>query len=177
MVDQGIQRGARQGVIPPRQLLFIGLAMVALIAIMVYMSFNALPRNTEAGLSVNSSTVSSRLASAPDQVSVGGDVTVRVTWVGPEAGPVFNVAMDTHSVDLDPYDLGKMVVLHTNDRRESVPVSWDAPPGGHHRKGKLVFNELAMDGKLLVGTDTEYVELVIYDLSGVATRSFKWELK
>ena len=56
---------------------------------------------------------------------------------------VFAVAMDTHSVDLDGYDLSTLVVLQTGDGRETMPVSWDAPKGGHHRKGKLVFSDNA----------------------------------
>lgn len=113
----------------------------------------------------------------PEQVNVGGDVTLRVTWEGPEAGPVFEIAMDTHSVDLDGYDLSRMAILHTDTGRQTVNLSWDAPAGGHHRKGKLVFSELAMDGKPFVAADTASIELVVYDLSGVPTRSFKWELK
>jgi hypothetical protein len=174
MIDQDIKRPTG-GVIPRGHLISIGVAVIALIATLAYMSFNSLA--PESGSRSASNVASERLASAPDQVNTGGNVTVRVTWAGPESGTVFNVAMDTHSVDLDPYDLGKMVVLHTDSGRESAPISWDAPPGGHHRKGELVFSELALDGKLLVAADTEYVELVIYDLSGVPTRSFKWELR
>jgi hypothetical protein len=175
MVAQSVQRQAGEGVIPDRHLLFIALVLVTLVGVMMSMSFNSLAPDSVAPPLSNS--ISSRLASMPDQVNVGGDVTVRLTWRGPQAGPIFNVVMDTHSVDLNPYDLSKMVVLHTDDGRESVPLSWDAPAGGHHRKGKLLFRELAMDGKPLVAADTEYIELVIYDLSGVPTRSFKWLLK
>jgi hypothetical protein len=144
---------------------------------MVYISFISLPGTSGAGASPNSGTVSSRLASLPEQVNVDGNVTVRMTWFGPETGLVVDVAMDTHSVNLDPYDLGTMAVMYTDSGRESAPIRWDAPAGGHHRKGKLVFSELAIDGKPLVASDTEYIKLVIYDLSDVPTRSFKWELK
>jgi hypothetical protein len=171
---QGVQRQAG-GVIPRRQLIIIGAAMLTLVAVMVYMSFKSLSQGN--GSPAASSAISPRLASTPDQGNSGGDVTVRLTWTGPEAGPMFNVVMDSHSVNLDPYDLGKMVVLRTNDGRESAPLSWDAPAGGHHRKGQLVFSELALDGKPLVAADTESIELVIYDLSDVPTRSFKWQLR
>ena len=161
--------------IPRRHLLFIVVAIIMLIGAMAYISFNSLTQDS--GAPALSRAISSRLASAPGQTNVGGNVTVRVTWQGPEAGPVFNVVMDTHSVDLDPYDLSRMVVLHTNDGRESVPLKWDAPKGGHHRNGTLTFSEVTLDGKPFVGDDTEFIELVIYDLSGVPARSFKWDLK
>ena len=160
-----------------KHLLFIGVTVITLVAIMVYMSYRSLAPNSGSDAAASSGGVSSRLASAPDQVNVGGNVTVRVTWQGPEAGPTFNVAMDTHSVDLDPYDLGKMVVLHTGDGRESAVLTWDAPKGGHHRKGKLVFSEVALDGRPFIAANTNSIELIIYDLSGVPTRGFTWELK
>jgi hypothetical protein len=175
MIDRSVHSPVREAVIPGKHLFFIGVAIVALIGAMAYMSFNSLPQGSAAP--APSGAISTRLASAPDQVNVGGNVTVRVTWQRPEAGPIFDVAMDTHSVDLDPYDLSRMVVLHTRDGRESAVLTWDAPRGGHHRKGKLTFSEVALDGKPFVTADTESVELVIYDLSGVPTRSFTWDLK
>ncbi|HET9494600.1 MAG TPA: hypothetical protein VFR15_10240 [Chloroflexia bacterium] len=176
-MDRSIEGEARQHVIPPRQLLVIGLAMVSLIAAMVYIGYETLGRNVSTGATRATAASPSRLASAPSQVNVGGEVTVRVTWQGPEAGSVFSVAMDTHSVDLDPYDLSTMATLHTNDGREAAAVRWDAPAGGHHRKGTLAFSEMALDGNPLVADDTQSIELVIYELSGVPARSFTWKLK
>jgi hypothetical protein len=177
MTDRSIEGEARQHVIPPRQLAAIGLAMLSLISAMVYLGYETLGRTVSAGPTPATAAASSHLASAPSQVDVGGNVTVRVAWQGPEVGPVFNVTMDTHSVDLDPYDLSKMVVLHTNDGRETPAIRWDAPAGGHHRKGTLSFSEVAVDGKPFIARDTQSIELVIYDLSGVPTRSFTWKLK
>jgi hypothetical protein len=175
MIDHNVQRPVPREVIPRGQLIIIALAMLSLIGIMAFIAFNSLPQGSVAKPASN--VVSSRLASAPEQVNVGGNVTVRVIWPGPEAGLTFSVVMDTHSVDLDSYDLSRMVVLHTNDGRESAVLKWDAPKGGHHRRGTLTFSEVALDGKPLIGADTKFIELVIYDLSGVAARSFTWQLK
>ncbi|MBF6596519.1 MAG: hypothetical protein IVW51_19000 [Thermaceae bacterium] len=118
---------------------------------------------------------SGRAASgATTQTSEGGGVTVVVKWAGKDVGPVFKVTMDTHSVDLDGYDLTRLSTLRTDDGREALPLTWDAPKGGHHREGKLTFSANALDGKPLVGTDTKGLELIIYDVAGVAQRSFKW---
>ncbi|MEO8287075.1 MAG: hypothetical protein ABI670_11645 [Chloroflexota bacterium] len=175
MINQGVESPVRVRVIPRRQLLVIVVGMIALIGTAAYFSFSALAQVSDSN--ALSSSISSRLASEPDQVNTEGEVTLRVTWRGPEAGPVFDVAMDTHSVNLDPYDLSQMVVLHTNDGRESAVLKWDAAEGGHHRNGNLVFSDLALDGKPFVTADTRSIELVIYDLSGVSTRSFTWDLK
>ncbi len=63
------------------------------------------------------------------QTSEGGQVTIKVTWQGLEAGPVFTVAMDTHSVNLDGYDLGQLAVLRTASGQEIKPLSWGGPAG------------------------------------------------
>ncbi len=176
-MDHSIGNEARQQVIPPRHLLFICLGLISLVAAMVYLGYEMVVFNSGQGAAAAPALTSSRLASAPNQVSVGGNVTVRVAWQGPEEGLMFSVSMDTHSVDLDPYVLSLMVVLHTNDGRETPAIRWDAPAGGHHRKGTLAFSEVALDGKPFIAPDTQSVELVIYDLSGVPTRSFTWKLK
>lgn len=100
-----------------------------------------------------------------------GEVTVDVTWSGPAAGAVFDVTLDTHSVDLDALDLSDAVL--TNDRGETlVAVPWDAPPGGHHRAGRLAF-----DGDALAFlADTTWIELTINAVGGVPERVLRWEV-
>lgn len=110
------------------------------------------------------------------QTNDGGQVTVKVTWPGPAAGPVFDVVLDTHAVDLDGYDLTKLAVLRTGDGREVAPSGWDAPKGGHHRQGALAFPSVGTDGKALLGPTTGSIELVVRDVAGVPERSFRWAL-
>ncbi len=112
--------------------------------------------------------------SGSTQTSEGGAVTVEVTWGGRNAGPVFQVAMDTHSVDLDGYDLAKLAVLRTDNGQEVKPSSWDAPKGGHHRSGTLTFPAQASDGSPLIGPNTRTIELVIRGVAGVPERVFRW---
>lgn len=119
----------------------------------------------------------SRLARGATLSSEGGRVIVAVTWDGQaqEQGDQFTlpfqVAMDTHSVDLDAYDLAKLAVLR-NDRGEAVEAaSWEAPRGGHHRKGVLTF---AIPASFANGA--RFLELVVRDVAGVAARQFRWEL-
>ncbi len=112
-------------------------------------------------------------AGSETQTNAEGPVTVTVTWKGPQSGLVFRVAMDTHSVDLDPYDLRKLAILRTGNGQEVVPSGWDAPEGGHHRAGNLVFPENLPDGTpLLSGRRT--ITLVIRDVGGVPERRFQW---
>jgi hypothetical protein len=50
----------------------------------------------------------------------------------------FDVAMNTHSVDLS-MDLAAISVLTTDTGVTIQAVKWDATPGGHHVEGKLIF--------------------------------------
>ena len=114
--------------------------------------------------------------SAMTQTSEGGGVTVAVTWEGRNAGPVFDVTMDTHSVDLDGYDLTELAVLRNGRGKEVRPSGWDAPKGGHHRKGTLRFPEKAPDGSPVIGPDSREIELIIRNVAGVPERNFEWRL-
>jgi hypothetical protein len=111
---------------------------------------------------------------AATQISEAAQVTVAVTWDGPAAGPLFRVVMDTHSVDLDGYDLRRLAVLRTDRGAELRPLGWDAPKGGHHRSGTLSFPSTAPDGSAAIGPTTRTVQLVIRDVAGVPERRFEW---
>lgn len=107
------------------------------------------------------------------QSNTGGSVTIDVEWVVVENNSlIFKVAMNTHSVDLDQYDLGKLAVLRDDTGNEYRPLSWDSAPGGHHRKGNLTF---PVPDSLNRGK-AEYVEIVIRDVAGIKKRVLKWEL-
>lgn len=111
--------------------------------------------------------------------SQGGNVTIDITWENPsEAGNSsvrFDVAMNTHSVDLDGYDLGELAVLRNDQGVEAMPDKWDAPLGGHHRKGELVFSK-GKNGQPIIGPGTKAIELLIRDVGGVKERSFRWDV-
>jgi hypothetical protein len=108
------------------------------------------------------------------QTSEGGQVTIKVTWQGREAGPVFTVAMDTHSVNLDGYDLGQLAVLKTASGQEIKPVSWEAPAGGHHRQGTLRFPATFPDGQPILGSATAAFQLVIKGIGDLPERIIAW---
>jgi len=101
----------------------------------------------------------------------GGGVTVKATYLNPQAteDARFEVVLDTHSVNLDSYDL-KAVSLLRDDAGESYPPTQVENKGsGHHREITLMFPKLSAEAKRL--------ELVIKDIAGVKERSFRWELQ
>ncbi|MBI2847585.1 MAG: hypothetical protein HYX83_00255 [Chloroflexi bacterium] len=100
-------------------------------------------------------------------------VTIDMKWSGVQGNSlVFQVSMDTHSVDLDRYDLKKIAVLRDESGNQFQPASWDSVPGGHHRQGTLAFpvpDSLSLN-------KAKYIEVIIRDVAGVKERVFKWEL-
>lgn len=107
------------------------------------------------------------------QSHTGGSVTIDIEWIEEGDGLlIFDVAMNTHSVDLDQYDLGELAVLRDDTGNEYHPVSWDAAPGGHHRSGTLTF---PVPDSLSQG-ETKYVEIMIRDIADIEARVLKWEL-
>lgn len=116
-------------------------------------------------------------APSPTQRSQGGSVTIDVTWENPKATSAslnFSVVMDTHSVDLDGYDLRQLAVLK-NDRGQQVsPQLWDAPSGGHHRSGSLTFPAADSSGKPIVGLGVKELQMTIRDVAGVKERTLRW---
>ncbi len=115
-------------------------------------------------------------ASGMTRTSEGGQVTIKVTWQGRNAGPVFTVEMDTHAVDLDSYDLRQLAVLRTDQGQEMQPNGWNAPAGGHHRTGTLTFPVTTASGTPVIGPNTRTIELMIRNVSSIPERSFQWTL-
>ncbi len=100
----------------------------------------------------------------------GGSVTVAVTPVVLKAGALleFDIAMNTHSVDLSN-DMLTAVVLQDDTGKEYAPTAWDGPAeGGHHREGKIKFGALVPNAKS--------VTLIVKGIAGVPERTFKWSL-
>lgn len=122
----------------------------------------------------SASTGSGPPASAPGgstQTSDGGQVTVVVDWAGPAAGAVFDVTLDTHSVDLDTLDLSDAILR--NDRGEALSAEpWPAPKGGHHREGALTFR----GDTASLFTGARWVEIVLSGVGDLAERTLRWEV-
>ncbi len=105
------------------------------------------------------------------QTVSGGGVTVKVTYLNPKSRdePRFEVVLDTHSVNLDAYDLKSTGILRDDAGRNYVPTAVENKGGGHHRETVVSFPKLS--------SQANRVELVIKDLAGVKERSFAWNLE
>lgn len=85
----------------------------------------------------------------------------------------FDVAMNTHSVDLS-MDLAALATLSTDTGVTIQASKWDAIPGGHHVSGTLIFPS-AKDGKsIFEGASKLTLTIVNVD---APSRLFEWELR
>ena len=111
-------------------------------------------------------------ASAPGltRTHSGGGVTVKVTYLNPkETESVrFEVVLDTHSVNLDGYDLKSLSLLRDDTGKTYEVTKTENKGSGHHREIAIIFSKPSPEGKRL--------ELVIKDIAGVKERSFRWDL-
>ena len=98
-------------------------------------------------------------------------VTVLVTPLNlPEGGETldFEVAFNTHSVDLS-FDPAAISVLRDDQGREYAAIAWEgSEPGGHHRSGVLKFT--------VPENVPAFVEVVIRGVAGVQERVFHWDV-
>lgn len=158
-----------------------GLLLALILGVLVLAGLGGIAYARFAGAGTSAPATGGPAAAAPAgpagtaQVSEGGQVTVAVTWQGRSAGLSFAVMLDTHSVELDGYDLRELAVLRTDQGVEVAPSGWDAPPGGHHRKGTLTFPTTTAAGQPVFTATTRELVLVIRDVAGVPERSFRWQ--
>ena len=123
--------------------------------------------------SVHGCWVAQSLAAAPalTRTHSGGGVTAKVTYLNPQGteDTRFEISLDTHSVDLDSYDLKALSLLRDDAGKVYQPTKVENKGSGHHRQLVLVFPKPAPGNKRL--------ELVVKDVAGVKERSFVWDLE
>ena len=118
------------------------------------------------------SSGSSELARVDEQGAVIFDVTP--LNLGTPADTLnFDVAMNTHSVDLS-MDLAALSTLSTDNGVIVQASKWDAATGGHHVEGTLIFPSMQDGTSILEGASK--LTLTIVDVD-VPSRVFEWELQ
>ena len=80
----------------------------------------------------------------------------------------FEVVLDTHTQPLNDNIVRASELIA--DGRSQAPLDWQGdPPGGHHRKGTLIYPRPAELPKVM--------EIRINGIGGGAARTFRWELQ
>lgn len=113
----------------------------------------AVPAATPSDTGAEEAAVQSSAISYETRVDDQGAVSVAVTPLKLDdtgSSLDFDVAMDTHSVDLS-MDLATLATLTTDSGRSVSATLWDAVPGGHHVSGVLSFPATVDGTSLLEG--------------------------
>lgn len=127
--------------------------------------------------SISSSPAPSAPGDARTQMSDGGGVQVQVTFDPKQAAGgavVFQVSMNTHSVELSQFDLGKLAELTLDPGGVLAGATWqpEGNGGGHHVSGYLTVKD---PQGLLARAKT--VRLQLRDVAGEASRQFQWSVR
>ena len=78
----------------------------------------------------------------------------------------FSVVLDTHSVNLDAYDLKALSILRDDTGILFEPTGVENNGSGHHREIILTFPRPS--------TKRQWLELVLKDIAGEKERTFRW---
>lgn len=99
----------------------------------------------------------------------GVRVAVKPEVLAPEGPVKFAISLNTHSVPL-VQDLTAVAELRDDQGRSYRPEKWEgSPPGGHHRRGTLIFPALQ--------DPVQSVTLIIRDVADVPERTFSWQVQ
>lgn len=140
------------------------LTAIAAVAILTAACTNA----TAAPTAVPSSAVTLS-GDLGEQRHEAGAVTVVASWLA-NAMPTARVTLDTHSVDLDGFDLMQLARVRLDGGAWIPATTWDAPKGGHHRSGALSFGSLDSQ----VFASARVIELEVRDVAG-PSHLLRWE--
>ena len=143
-------------------------AVLILTLVLAACSATATPLQTD-------SQATSALSDSATRVDEQGAIVIEITPLN--LGELtdtleFDVVMNTHSIDLN-MDLATLSTL-TTDTGMALPATiWDAPRGGHHVEGKLIFPSRKDGNSILEGASRLILTIVNVD---APSRVFEWEL-
>ena len=126
----------------------------------------------------SSSSTSNDAATTADltRTDQQGAVVVEVTPLNldnPSEQLEFDVAMNTHSVDLS-MNLATLATLTTDKGVTVQATTWEGMSGGHHVSGKLIFPATQGGKSILEGANKLTLTITGVD---AASRVFEWTLK
>ena len=140
------------------------IAAIAAVAILTAACTNATA--VTAAVPPSSVTTSGDLG---EQRHEAGAVTVVASWLA-DPVPTARVTLDTHSVDLDGFDLIQLARARLDGGAWIPATTWDAPKGGHHSSGALSFGSLDPQAFALA----RVIELEVRDVA-VPSHLLRWE--
>lgn len=149
-------------------LVAIVVLVLSVAALLVYQNLRALPTAataTSTPLQNTRSQSTEETSAFATKSSNGGEVSIDITPKGIQNGvAVFAIGVNTHTVDLSPFDLKKLTILVIDGEKFSpllAPVLT-----GHHNQGELTF---------AVASLPETFTITIQGIPENQERVFSWE--
>lgn len=142
--------------------------MLLVLAGAIIFGLSAKQKQKTSAIASSDSIVNTQVIPYPPQNKTMGAVEVEVKPVSIQPGKdiVFELSMNTHSVELN-YDYTQITKLTDDSGNSYKPTTWTGGSSGHHLSGQLIFASLNGSPKQLTLT-----------LDGVdnITEGFSWEL-
>lgn len=130
------------------------------------------PQSDPISTESNSSSNDSATTRTDEQGAIIFEITP-LNLASPTDTIEFDVTLTTHSIELS-MDLASFATLTTDTGISVTSTLWDAPRGGHHVEGKLIF-PATKDGKPILEGATK-LTLTIINVDS-PSRIFEWDLK
>lgn len=147
--------------------LIVGLIILAALSFLVFRGQKSLPISQE---QINKGKSFTQIGDKvyEEKEDNQGKVTVTVIplKIGRGENTVFEVSLETHTVELDK-DLKNISMMVDDKGNKYKPTGWTGGQGGHHIKGNLVFPPVSKDAKS--------IKLTIKEIDNL-DRDFEWSV-
>lgn len=110
-----------------------------------------------------------------------GAVDIEITFLNPlENDPqfwIFSVSMNTHSVNLEQYNLSELVTFIVDGSSKAQNDLVINKKGASHHISYQIKIPKVINGQPVINDNTNSVALEIKDIDNVALRTFEWDIK
>lgn len=108
-----------------------------------------------------------------------GAVSVAITFLNPVENNndywVFEMAINTHSVNLDQYDFHKLTSLSIDDKTFHDEFVFEKEGIGHHITYNIKVPKI-IDGNKIITKESKNLILYLKDIDGIPLRTYEWDL-
>ena len=139
---------------------------IMIIGFMIYSTVSILGKgNTQANAPQNLQAVQgqSQYRTITTGTTESGDVEIALTPQWREGKLYINMAVNTHSVDLDKFDLQQITMLKYNNKQ--IKPTQAPSLSGHHSNGMLVFD---------VSEQPQKFTIIMSSIPAMPERVFQW---
>ncbi|OGG14818.1 hypothetical protein A2773_06990 [Candidatus Gottesmanbacteria bacterium RIFCSPHIGHO2_01_FULL_39_10] len=114
-------------------------ALLFVIILIIIFSLNDLGKSSQK-IDIPKTTLETNFKQEKEQAGVTVIVEYLTSLNSKEGNLVFNIALDTHSVNFDDFEFDKDIILMDNKEKIYYPRILEEKGSGHHRKADVSFD-------------------------------------